>query len=269
MEEVQVKWDGFDSSIKNGFQKLSREQLLFDMSISVEGHTFQAHQVILGSISPFLLDLLVNARLVGTPHYPILVLRGISPQDMKLILEFVYNGKVTVPEDQLMSFLSTADQLQIQGLCKKLAGIDLNLQIDDEICVTKDTTSDSFTATKIKNKKRKLNDSTVNIPVKENKTDLVYKCDKCTKSFDKRLLFLRHEKEHLDFRPYVCSVCDQKFKRKEHCLRHVATVHDEMDPDGSVVEINLEEVLDAVESAKESENNQSVKDDIEQCILLN
>ena len=46
MEGVQVKWDGFDTSIKKGFQRLSSEQLLFDMSISVEGQTFQAHQVV-------------------------------------------------------------------------------------------------------------------------------------------------------------------------------------------------------------------------------
>ena len=47
----------------------------------------------MGARSPFMLDLLVNARLVATTHYPVLVLRGVSSQDMKLILQFVYNGK--------------------------------------------------------------------------------------------------------------------------------------------------------------------------------
>ena len=166
---------------------------------------------------------------------------------------------MTVPEDHLISFLSTADQLQIQGLCKKLAGVDLDLKdVGENDHDITENTFDSLTATNvIGNKKRKLNDLTVNIPIKKDKTELIHQCDKCTKSFDKKHLLLRHEKEHLDFRPYVCNICDQKFKRKEHCLRHVTTVHDGMDPDGSVVEINLDEVMDAVERAKESDSDQT------------
>ena len=49
-------------------------------------------------------------------HHPLLYLRGVRLADLQLILTFCYQGEVNVPQEDLNSFLSTAEDLQIKGL---------------------------------------------------------------------------------------------------------------------------------------------------------
>jgi len=48
-----------------------------------------------------------------------------------------------------------------------------------------------------------------------------YECESCNKRFARKAPLQRHEKAHSDFRPFVCTICEQKFKRKEHCFKHI------------------------------------------------
>ena len=49
-------------------------------------------------------------------QHPIVILRDVSEQDLQALLQFMYNGQVQVPDEQLKNFLRTAETLQIRGL---------------------------------------------------------------------------------------------------------------------------------------------------------
>ena len=51
--------------------------------------------------------------------------------------------------------------------------------------------------------------------------DRLYECESCNKKFARKAHLQRHEKAHLDFRPYVCTICEQKFKAREGFLLYI------------------------------------------------
>lgn len=51
-----------------------------------------------------------------TEDYPTIILSDISPEDIKLIIEFIYHGEVRIPVDNINSLLEAAQSLKIGGL---------------------------------------------------------------------------------------------------------------------------------------------------------
>jgi len=50
---------------------------------------------------------------------PLIYLKGITYKDLLSVLDFMYHGEVNVAQDDLNSFLSVAEELQIKGLTNK------------------------------------------------------------------------------------------------------------------------------------------------------
>lgn len=48
--------------------------------------------------------------------HPVVILKGVSFQDLQSVVQFMYNGQVNVTQERLPSFLQTAETLQIKGL---------------------------------------------------------------------------------------------------------------------------------------------------------
>jgi len=51
-----------------------------------------------------------------TEDCPTIILSGISPEDIKSIIEFIYHGEVRIPVDNINSLLEAAQSLKISGL---------------------------------------------------------------------------------------------------------------------------------------------------------
>ena len=71
-----------------------------------------APQCVVSACSPLLRSILSR----HPHHHPLLYLRGVRLADLQLILTFCYQGEVNVPQQDLNSFLSAAEDLQIKGL---------------------------------------------------------------------------------------------------------------------------------------------------------
>ena len=107
--EKNFQWDNHECDIIDSFKELKEKNQLLDATIHCSDSLgIKAHKVILCTSS------LVFKEMLSTTSD--IYLRGISGQDVKPILHYIYYGEVNVLEEDLESFLKAGRELQIQGL---------------------------------------------------------------------------------------------------------------------------------------------------------
>eukprot|EP00088_Acartia_fossae_P041978 TRINITY_DN4394_c0_g1_i1.p1 TRINITY_DN4394_c0_g1~~TRINITY_DN4394_c0_g1_i1.p1 ORF type:complete len:456 (-),score=71.64 TRINITY_DN4394_c0_g1_i1:219-1586(-) len=107
-----LRWDQYQAHLVTAFESLLGDSDFVDVTLGVEGKKLHAHKMLLSACSPYFKDLLK-----GNPcQHPIILLRDLPYQDVEALLQFMYNGQVSVEQDQLDSFLKSATALKIQGL---------------------------------------------------------------------------------------------------------------------------------------------------------
>ena len=111
-EKFCLRWNDFENNISVAFRDLREEKDFFDLTLSCGARQVQAHRLILSACSPFFRTILKQ-----NPHqHPLLYLKGISFNDLQSVLSFMYHGEVNVAQEELNSFLSVAEELQVKGL---------------------------------------------------------------------------------------------------------------------------------------------------------
>ncbi|QQP37424.1 Broad-complex core protein isoform 6 [Caligus rogercresseyi] len=115
MERLHLKWNDFESNIKLGFSELRQDEDFYDVTLACESKQVKAHKVILSACSPFFRSLIKS---VSHAH-PLLYLRGIKFSHLEALLSFMYNGEVSVTQEELTEFLSIAKELKIRGLTQE------------------------------------------------------------------------------------------------------------------------------------------------------
>merc|ERR1711888_252956 len=121
---MSLKWDAFEENIRNYFRKLREDQRLFDVTLATDdGQHIQAHKVILSTGSHFFSDIFQKSN-----HTNMLVyLKGISSEKLEEVLDFIYNGEVSIGQEEIKVFIETAKELQVKGLEGELTGISENI----------------------------------------------------------------------------------------------------------------------------------------------
>ena len=107
-----LRWNDFETNISSAFKELREDKDFFDVTLACEDDQVQAHKVILSACSPFFKTVLRRNR----HEHPLLYLKGVKYQEMLSVLNFMYHGEVNVAQDELNSFLSIAEELQVKGL---------------------------------------------------------------------------------------------------------------------------------------------------------
>eukprot|EP00092_Neocalanus_flemingeri_P019364 GFUD01020977.1.p1 GENE.GFUD01020977.1~~GFUD01020977.1.p1 ORF type:complete len:317 (-),score=76.49 GFUD01020977.1:287-1237(-) len=111
-EKFCLRWNDFENNISKAFGELRDDKDFFDVTIACDDNQLQAHKVILSACSPFFRSVLKR-----NPHqHPLLYLKGVKYEEILLVLNFMYHGEVNVAQDELNSFLSVAEDLQVKGL---------------------------------------------------------------------------------------------------------------------------------------------------------
>ena len=72
----------------------------------------QSSQVVLSASSPYFAQLFS-----GTPcQHPIVILNDIHYEDLKMVVEYMYRGEISVKQEQLESIMQVAESLSVRGL---------------------------------------------------------------------------------------------------------------------------------------------------------
>lgn len=66
--------------------------------------------------------------------HPVVILKDVNQDDVKALLNFVYQGTVYISEKKLASFLRTAELLQIRGLAGAASTINTDLVSARKFC---------------------------------------------------------------------------------------------------------------------------------------
>ena len=116
-EKFCLRWNDFEANISSAFRELKDDEDFFDVTLACDSNQIRAHKVILSACSPFFKSVLKK-----NPHqHPLLYLKGVKYEDITSVLNFIYHGEVNVAQEELNSFLSVAEDLQIKGLTQSTA----------------------------------------------------------------------------------------------------------------------------------------------------
>ncbi|PNF14860.1 hypothetical protein B7P43_G05151 [Cryptotermes secundus] len=111
-DQFSLRWNNFHSNLTSGFHALLQGEDLVDVTLAAGGQFVQAHKIVLSVCSPYFKDLFK----VNPCKHPIVILKDVCHKDLVAILQFMYRGEVNVRQEELATFLKTAEMLQIKGL---------------------------------------------------------------------------------------------------------------------------------------------------------
>lgn len=238
-EKFSLKWNDFPTNLSSSFDGLRQEQEFTDVSLVCEdGKALPAHRVILASGSDFFRSLLKGS---SHPH-PLVYLRGVETKHLTSVVDFIYQGEVNVPQDDLNDFLAVAEDLKLKGLIpdktptqetiakpetnqkKKTAKTPKHAEEDKKIMfVGSLSLSDQFDVdntpknnSSLVSADHTLDYSHEGMTIMEPKTSVSYKEDKI---LDERINRMLHRMDGA----YRCTECGKTDSRKVMMKMHIET----------------------------------------------
>ena len=112
-EKFSLKWDDYQSNWSKCLTELRNDTYFEDVTlISDDKVKFSAHKILLSSCSNLLKFILKSY----THANPLLFLGGVNSVNLRFILDYIYYGEVKLDQEQLDSFLKSAQKLELEGL---------------------------------------------------------------------------------------------------------------------------------------------------------
>jgi len=111
-EEYRLGWGNHNSEVISAFHELFEMKQLTDVTLSTEDDQIQAHQLVLSACSPYFRTLFTT----NDSKHPIIFLKEIPTEHIRLLLEYMYKGSIVIPRHELNRILATATSLKIRGL---------------------------------------------------------------------------------------------------------------------------------------------------------
>jgi len=257
-EQLCLKWNEFQENIHQTFGSLRNSREFADVTLVCEdGQQMEAHKVILASSSPFFQKMLERLK---HPH-PLIYMRGLTPEDLVAMLDFLYYGEANVLQEKVENFLLITDDLQIKGLTGNVKDDDKN-QVDQKSLKRKKIklpqenyaeTNHEYNKTNLSNikidgisnlfeEKEKKRDNYAHIQSLDKeieslmtKSDKVikiagmprkaYTCKICGKEGKGSNIKSHIEANHIEDISIPCNFCDECFKSRNSLDRHIFRAH--------------------------------------------
>lgn len=111
-QQFSLRWNNYLKHITCAFDTLRTDEDLVDVTLSCEGKRIRAHKMLLSACSTYFRDLFKE----NPCQHPVIIFRNVKFDDLAALIDFMYQGEVNVVQEQLASFLTTAELLAVQGL---------------------------------------------------------------------------------------------------------------------------------------------------------
>lgn len=111
-ENYSLRWNNHPSHILESFDALLQQNSLVDVTLVCADRSLRAHKVVLSACSPFF-EKVFN----DTPcKHPTIVLKDYQRWVIQAIIDFMYRGEISVPQERLSQLIQAGESLQIRGL---------------------------------------------------------------------------------------------------------------------------------------------------------
>ena len=230
-EKFSLKWNDFQSNIAKSFSKLRYEDSFYDVTlVSDDQKEMSAHKVILSSCSDFFKNILKNKR----NSDPILCLEGVNFNEMKNVLDYIYNGQVEIHQDDLDRFLMIAQRFKLEGLIGEQNFVEeeiINSQPNKEETKDLDIITDKEEIFKVRKNKSQIVVSSAEFDSIEELEQTIeksieramgskWKCRICEKTFRDKTDARLHVEVHFDGLSFPCQTCDKTFRSRAALKKH-------------------------------------------------
>ncbi|XP_018573677.1 zinc finger and BTB domain-containing protein 17-like isoform X1 [Anoplophora glabripennis] len=111
-EQFSLCWNNFHSNLSSGFHSLLKDEDLVDVTLAAEGKFLKAHKTVLSVCSPFFKELFR----VNPCKHPIVILPDVNYGALCSLLHFMYQGEVSVSQEEIPTFMRVAETLKVKGL---------------------------------------------------------------------------------------------------------------------------------------------------------
>ena len=112
-ERLCLRWNDFRENVINSIGSLRDESEFSDVTlVASDGMLVESHKMVLSMASPIFQNILRGSK----QGNPMIFMRGVKSEDLSSILDFIYCGKTYVYQENLVSFLAIAEDLQLKGL---------------------------------------------------------------------------------------------------------------------------------------------------------
>ncbi|CAH2104599.1 unnamed protein product [Euphydryas editha] len=151
--QFSLRWNNYVNHVTEAFNSLRFENDLVDVTLCCDGGKIRAHKMLLSACSSYFKQIFKE----NPCQHPVIIFRNFKYEDLNAIINFMYHGEVNIFQEQLESFLITAELLEVKGLTDN---------VDDESSKTqlKITENNSID---LSSKSTRLNDLLVPLPTDE------------------------------------------------------------------------------------------------------
>lgn len=113
-DKFSLKWNDFHSNVSLSFGLLREEDYLHDVTLVADDNKqLPAHRLVLSACSNYFKEVFKNTAKFS---HPLLCLNGVTNEDLINILDYMYNGQVSIHSENLERFLEVAQRFKLQGL---------------------------------------------------------------------------------------------------------------------------------------------------------
>jgi len=160
MGEFELQWNDFGDTLSSSFKELRDEGDLFDITLACDDDQLEAHKTILSASSTFFKSVIKR-----NPHaHPLLYLKGVIMEDLKSMLDFMYEGKTKVAQEHVERFLALGKELGVKGLVRNLQQEDKELESVEKLVAK---TNSKTNGTKRINKNEEKEMAVMDVKVEE------------------------------------------------------------------------------------------------------
>ncbi|XP_053605816.1 modifier of mdg4-like [Plodia interpunctella] len=110
--QFSLRWNNYVTHVTEAFNTLRFENDLVDVTLYCDGGKIKAHKMLLSACSSYFKQIFKE----NPCQHPVVIFRNFKYEDLNAIINFMYHGEVNIFQEQLESFLITAELLEVKGL---------------------------------------------------------------------------------------------------------------------------------------------------------
>ena len=220
-EKFALKWNDFNSNASKAFGLFRNEEFLHDVTLVAEDNTqIKANKLVLSSCSEYFKNIFRN----NNHSHPLLCLQGLTSEDIRRVLDYIYDGEVKIFQENLDKFLAIVQKLKLQGL------------LGDP--PAKEPEESAPNVTPFKHKKTSTNqEPTESFEMPNTSQSKPISTEVATTKYEAQPLPLSEDDrnnlneqinqllERIDDGRFQCSLCEKVFKTKQQCQNHIEARH--------------------------------------------